>query len=314
MTRLVPPPSWLAPLQGAFGAVLTTPLDPSTGTLRSRRDRYPPDLLTQLADHPRTADRLALYHEQYWMRLLTAMQGELPRFARAVGYWQFNGLAALHLQDRPPVRVDLARCADGFAARLLATLHEFRGRRSPRTPDLAPVAPLVTADTTDPWLLVWSRVLAPMDLARQALHTDEATRHALSSPYEGIWRPTPDELGKLDGARLRYAASVRVLREDWALADHAAASAGTDEPFQRRDLARFHVSFRTAHTTALRRIEPMFARFLTAAAQQPFGKALATVEIAAGIEHSTTLRSALPGWIRLALESGWWVGLRADGD
>lgn len=268
---LPPPPPWLAPLQGAFGELLRSPLDASTGTLRSRAPEVAPTLVAALADTPRSAAGLRLYHEQYWMRLFTVMQGELPRFARVVGCWRFNRLAERHLTARPPRAPDLARCADGFAAAVL------RGE--------------------GPWEGALAELAVPAELARQALRMDEAQRHAFTAPLPTPWRPTPAELASLGSSRLRYAPAFRLLREDWAIAGETTL-APHSAPW-------FWVSYRAAKGTALRRVEPGLARLLTLARRRTFGDTLAAMA------DDPRAAGRLPAWIQTALASAWWVGVRA---
>lgn len=309
---LPPPPPWLSPLQDAFARVIQTPLDPHTGTLRSTVEA--PEPAAQLSDAHDGRARLALYHEQYWMRLFNAMQGEFPRFARVAGYWRFNALATIHLRETPPVSADLARCADGFAARLIGLLDRIAARAGnlPPSPDTRPLRSLI-----GPPADAWEAALAgaalagadtPLDLARQALRADEAVRHAFVSPFQGIWRPSAPELEGLEGRRLRFSASFRLLREDWALTEDVAPSADPPDAFSRRPQPLFFVSFRAPRTTALRRIEPPFARFLNMAIRSPFGEALAAVAERCDGPQAGRLRAAVPGWVKLALASGWWIG------
>jgi hypothetical protein len=318
---LPPPPPWLAPLQANLARLVQAPLDARTGTLRSLPGAYPPELVAQVA-HPATARaRLALYHEQYWMRLFTALQGELPRTSQAVGYWRFNALATAHLAARPPVDTDLARAADGFAPALLAALDTLvdRAGRAPAAPDIRPVAALLAAGAEPAALANFgapaalANLGAPVDLVRQALRVDEAARHAFIAPLQATWRPSPAELAALPGRRLRFAASFRLLREDWALVERAAPPAAneTPAPFPRHSPAapRYWVSYRAERATAFRSVEPPFARFLTLAARRPFGDALAASESACDAPQRERLHAAVPGWIQLALASGWWVGL-----
>lgn len=308
MTPLPPPPPWLAPLQEAFGGLLETPLDARGGTLRSRPDA--PALVSALAEPATARARLALYHEQYWMRLFGALQAELPRFAQVVGYWRFNALATLHLRDTPPTKVDLARCGDGLSARLLHVLDRIAAARAtaPRvTPDTRPIGRLVTG--ADPWEAALRTVPAPVDLARQALRMDEAARHALVAPHAGVWRPTAADVATLAERRLRFAPSFRLLREDWALAERG-APADPPPPFARHAAPRFWVSFRAERTTALAGVEPGFARLLALAAERPFGEAIDVIAQGRDPTDTAALRTALPGWIERALASGWWIGAR----
>lgn len=282
---LPPPPPWLAPLQATFAQQLQSPLDPSGGSLHSRDQSSV--LLAALAASPTRTAGLRLYHEQYWMRLYTAMQGEFPRFAQVVGYWNFNQLATVHLREAPPKVADLARCADGFAARLLGLISDKNGGE-----------------------VVFPNIPAPLDLARQALQMDEAVRHSFLCRYQHPWRPSTAELASLEARKLRFAPSFRLLREDWAIAERGLLPQGPPAPFPPHPSSWYWVSFRTDKTTALQRIEAPFARFLKEAARAPFGEALATTERAGGPEQAEKLRAALPGWIQHALQSSWWIGLQ----
>lgn len=303
MNPLPPPPPWLSPLQRAFGALLERPLEAQGGILRAHPPS--PTLLAALTDPATASARLALYQEQYWMRLFGALQAELPRFAQVVGYWSFNALAALHLRDAPPTAVDLARCGDGLSAKLLAQLDLIAGRSG--APDTRSIGSLVTGD--DPWSAALRPLSAPVDLARQALKIDEAARHALASPYAGVWRPARAEIAALPDRRLRLAPSIRLLREDWALADRAAP---TDPPlpFARHAAPQFWVSFRAERSTALAQIEPGLARLLVLSADRPFGEALDGLARDRSATETEALSAALPGWIERALASGWWIGAR----
>jgi hypothetical protein len=306
VTSLPPPPTWLAPLQEAFGALLEAPLDSTGGRLRSHADV--PALAAALADPATARARLTLYHEQYWMRLYGALHAELPRFAQVVGYWRFNGLATLHLREAPPTRVDLARCGDGLAARLLAEIDRVAATASPPgTPDTRPIGLLVTG--AGPWEAALRSVSAPVDLARQALRMDEAARRALASPFAGVWRPSGADAASLPARRLRFAPSFRLLREDWALAERAVPS-DPPAPFARHAEPWFWVSFRAERTTALARVEPGFARLLALAAERPFGEAIDLFAHGCDTTRTESLGAALPGWIERALASGWWIGAR----
>lgn len=305
------PPPWLGHLQSMFGRAIQAPLDATTGTLRSRAAEASPELLALLADG--SEPRLALYHEQYWMRIFTAMQHELPRVAQVVGYWRFNGLVTLHVRAAPPTEADMARCADGFVDRLLAVLDGLAKDRPAGhgAPDTRAISSLVPADAVDPWLRALADVPAPLDLGRQAARMDEAVRHALGRPFRGIWRPAPNELATLPVRRLRFAPSFRLLREDWALAERG-APAEASAPFAQHDAARFCISWRAARSTALRRVDPAFARLCGLLVRLPLGEALREMESHTVGETVDRLTVALPGWVELALSSGWWIGVRPE--
>ncbi|WP_437621213.1 HvfC/BufC N-terminal domain-containing protein [Sorangium sp. So ce1151] len=306
------PPRWLRELQRDFTAVLRAPLDSGTGVFRERQERYPARLVAELRSGPggpAPAERLALYHRQYWMRLFTALQTSFPRVSRAMGYWHFNHLAALHLAARPPRHFDLDEVARGFAARLDRALQRLdearRGRERP-----------AREHEEDAWSRRVELSRAPLDMVRQALHMDEAERHAFESPFEGLWRPTPEELAGLaqPEARLRFAVSFTLAQEDWDLARFsrlagAEQDGGAPEAIRRHPSTRTWVFARSAAGTTTTSVDPLFARLLERCRELPFGEALAAVEQGCTAEEAARLRAGLQGWIALALASGWWTGL-----
>ena len=75
---------------------------------------------------------------------------------------------------------------------------------------------------------------------------------------------------------------------------------------------RYHVTARTADGVVEVEVEAGFARLLSLASEQPFGAALEALEEAVGAEGAERLRAALPGWLQLARERGWWVGFSAQ--
>ncbi|KYG09690.1 hypothetical protein BE21_16445 [Sorangium cellulosum] len=303
------PPPWLRELQGDFTAVLRAPLDPSAGRFRERQERYPARLVAQLKGGPggpAPAERLAVYHRQYWMRLFTALQTGFPRVARAMSHWHFNHLAALHLAERPPCHADLDDATRGFAERLHRAL-ERPGGAGPRRP-------LERPPHGDAWCRRVELSRAPIAMVRQALRMDEAERRAYESPFEGLWRPTPEELARLAGSRLRFAVSCSLAEEDWDLARFSQL-AGADrdkcapEPIRRHPSTRTWVFARSAAGTTTTSVDPRFARLLERCRELPFGQALAAVERGCTAAEAAQLRANLQGWIALALASGWWTGL-----
>src|SRR5688500_16487545 len=96
--------AWLAQWQGEFGTVLRTPLDRRTGSLRAVAADYPSTLVERLLPSTQltAGERLAVYHRQYWFRLLGALQQAYPLMVRLLGTWHFNHLAGEFLQQKPP--------------------------------------------------------------------------------------------------------------------------------------------------------------------------------------------------------------------
>ncbi|KYF92246.1 hypothetical protein BE20_01665 [Sorangium cellulosum] len=303
------PPRWLRELQRDFTAVLRAPLDPGAGRFRERQERYPARLVAQLKGGPggpAPAERLAVYHRQYWMRLFTALQTSFPRVARAVSHWHFNHLAALHLAERPPRHADLDEATRGFAERLHRALERLDGAGPRRPPERPPHG--------DAWCRRVELSRAPLAMVRQALRMDEAERRAYESPFEGLWRPTPEELSRLAGSRLRFAVSCSLAEEDWDLARFSRLAGadrdeGAPEPIRRHPSTRTWVFARSAAGTTTTSVDPVFARLLERCRELPFGQALAAVEQGCTAAEAAQLRANLQGWIALALASGWWTGL-----
>jgi len=266
---------YLANLQRAFGAMLRTPLDRSTHTLRATVDAYPPELVARVrggAIDPR--ERLATYQRQYWFRLFTILHAELPLTTALVGAWDFNELAARYLAAHPPDGHELATITDAFPAfaraqhlpldaDALAIDVAFRKAR------LAPHdAPLRIgardADALPRARLVWSRATSLVDEARPLMEV----RRAL---------PTP-------------------------LGDHRAAL-----PPRYPDGARTWIVTRTERglrVAPLARAEAMLAHLLH---ELPLGEALAEVE-AKGADGG-----AIQRWFADGVAHGYWTAYVAEG-
>ena len=69
-------------------------------------------------------DRLGLYNQQYWFRLIGILQGEYPCALHVLGLRPFNAWAVRFLSAHPPSSPYLARLDDGWAAFLE---REYRG-------------------------------------------------------------------------------------------------------------------------------------------------------------------------------------------
>lgn len=111
--RQVDPPEALRRLQEEFGRATRTPLSFATGHMRCLPDAYPAGATDAVRSRGRQTprERLAVYNEQYWFRLLTVLQDHFPLLARTLGYWEFNQLATEYLHAHPsrrPFLEDLA--------------------------------------------------------------------------------------------------------------------------------------------------------------------------------------------------------------
>lgn len=299
-------PPWLSALQRDWSALLRSPLDSSSGTFAERRESYPLALRAAIcapkASGTTTAsidDRLALYHLQYWMRLFTTLQGRFPRFSRAIGYWHFNHLAALHLKERPPQHFDIDRVGDGFDARVGRAL-SLLGRHATKR--------------RDPWVSRLRMSRAPEGLLEEALCIDGQERLTFEAPLESEWKPTSAQLEALAGLRVRVAASVQIVTERWELVRHSSLAGGAsppiDGPPRRLPEPRHWVLHRTESGVASVQVPRALAHLLHLASAIPFGQALAELERTTTAADLSLVRAELSSWVRMALEQRWWVGAK----
>lgn len=105
------PPADLARLQAAFGTTIATPLEfiDDEGNYTIQFDRYDP-IATRAVEargQQLGAQRLAVYNQQYWFRLLSIMQEEFPLTEALMGIQAFNRFAMAYLDTYPPDSVRL---------------------------------------------------------------------------------------------------------------------------------------------------------------------------------------------------------------
>ncbi len=112
----IPPPPRLAQLQAAFGESIRVPFSFSTGRFQCQKDAFAELAADAILSRGSLSgrDRLAIYNEQYWYRLLTVLQEDFPLLARTLGLWTFNQLASDFLESRPSRSPYLQNLADGF--------------------------------------------------------------------------------------------------------------------------------------------------------------------------------------------------------
>lgn len=103
-------------MQEQFGKSIRTPFSFSTGRFLCRKEVY--SNLAAESITPREAqtgrDRLAVYNEQYWYRLLTVLQQDFPLLAGTMGLWEFNQLATAFLDQHPSCSPYLQNLPNGF--------------------------------------------------------------------------------------------------------------------------------------------------------------------------------------------------------
>lgn len=198
-------PRELAAMQEAFGRSIRMPFSFETGHFQCRKDAYDPDAAAAIA--PRgdsdSRDRLAVYNEQYWYRLLTVLQQDFPLLTAAMGHWHFNRLATAYL-DRHPSR-------SPYLADLPLAFGDFiRGEAG---------AFAVRADGADGGSAEARRLiqLADLDLAFHRAF------HAPSLPVLDPSRLSAEALAALGERPLTLQPWLTVIREDWNLMENRIA-------------------------------------------------------------------------------------------
>ncbi len=110
------PPQALQLFQSDFGRTISTPFDFSTGTVKHQREKYRSSIVAVVEDRPEVLgiERLDVYNQQYWFRLLTAMQEDFPLLRHAITVWDFNQLVSEYLSLFPSKKPSLNNLIDEF--------------------------------------------------------------------------------------------------------------------------------------------------------------------------------------------------------
>lgn len=276
---MTPAPAWLAALQSSFGELLRSSLDRSTGTLTARTAEYDPALLAAVDEGPHApaAERLAVYHRQYWFRLFTALQTAHPLTTRLLGPWRFNDHADRFLRAHGPSHWDIDRDLDGFDRSLAATLTHG--------PDRAIVLEAVALDTL-----------------RRSLFRAPAVR-----PFA----PGPADAARLPDGRLVPSPAVAVFRETFALVEGLDATDPTAVP---PPLAHPRWWLLTREPAAIRytALAPLEGELLTRLAGRTVRAALAELEALCDASARSSLPAEVQRWLAQSVARGCWVGLDDD--
>lgn len=111
-------PESLIELQASFGASIRTPFQFIDGTDRVevRVDRFDEVVLAQMlpSKHLSGIERLAVYNQQYWFRLLSVMQEEFPLLEREMGVGEFNRMITTYLDRFPSTSPTLRDLSNKF--------------------------------------------------------------------------------------------------------------------------------------------------------------------------------------------------------
>lgn len=283
LSELRPAPEAWRRLEAEFSAALRAPLRLDGGQLRA------PEAfggVEQRLAPPDTQARLALYHEQHWMRLFGALHRGAARTCRALGYFRVNRLAERYLRAEPPRSVDLGELVDGFL----------------------------------PWLereleLTEDAALAAVSAPRAALHEciafDRAERKATVLPEVPLWTPSDATLARLASSRLVYAPSFTLLAAHFAV---RAGTEGSDAGVDFVPLAepRWVACARRSGRVEMRRVAPTLARLLAECEAAPLGLVLARWQTELSASEVQAIGQNLGALVRRAVTSGYWVGLESE--
>lgn len=281
-----PAPPWLADLQARVGAVLRTPLDRSSGTLRATTESYDSVTLLEALDRPqaRAVDRLAVYNRQYWFRLFGTLQTAFPLTARLLGHWAFNEHAAGFLLAHPPRGWDLERAAEGF--------EDFLGDSLAATPE--------------------------RDALLEAARLDAAWRSVFRAPATTPFRPRAEDAARLLDTRLEPSPATALVVEHWPLLalKNALASLGDESvaPMPAR-LAQPRWWALVRESAGIRQLalEPREAELFLLLHRCTVRDALAQLEAACSPDERAALPMQAQRWLARSVERGLWSGLALQG-
>lgn len=335
------PPRWWQTLEADFATFLRTPLRDDGGRFHSGPDAAA-KLLPRVSsdEHVGAGRRLALYHEQYWMRLFHVLQQAFPRTCRVLGAFTFNRLASAFLVAQSPRGFDLNDIPRAFHPALQTALDVLvpNGERAtaPHGVMLETVAARVAqigphSLPVPTWAAVLRRVALPWSMLAQALSLDEACRRAFEAPASRPWAVTDADIDALTASRARVvvAPSFSIVRVDWAIdidglamppGSNAAANAAAEDTEDTEDTGTPPSPVR--HTPALHHVvvhhpegvrhgvvDAVLARILARVRREDFHalqRHVAEKFPPGAVEH---LQQSFAAYARLAAAQGWWIGL-----
>ena len=276
--RQVAPPEALRRMQAEFGRAARTPLSFATGRMHCLPDAYP-EAATD-AVRPRgmqtPRERLAVYNEQYWFRLLTVLQDNFPLLARTLGFWDFNQLATDYLSAHPSREPFL----EGLAWKLPAFLRKVERFATPLNLQIAAV-----------------------DLA--ALRAFHASGRAPLDP-RGL---EPAEAALLASIPLEFQPWFSLVEEDWNLAANRRTmleGAGTAPEF--RETKGYWAVHRCEGVVNWGALEhPAFLLLSALLAGESLGEACESVACSLPVTEAEAFAANLAGWFSEWTALGWFV-------
>jgi hypothetical protein len=276
-------PRELAALQEAFGRSIREPFSFGTGRFQCRKEAYDAGAAGSIAPRGDSdgRDRLAVYNEQYWYRLLTVLQEDFPLLSSAMGYWHFNRLASAYLHRHPsrsPYLTGLPMAFEGF---IRAEAGAFAAGNSGEAERLVQMAAL--------------------DMAFHRAF------HAPSLPALDPSRLTPEAMAALGERPLPLQPWLTVIREDWNLMEsrHALAEGRREKP-DFREAVSYWAIHRNGDTVEWLALDPERHAVLSGlAAGLTLGDACMRAIQEAGEGNAEVIVAGLPGWFEAWTRQGW---------
>jgi hypothetical protein len=272
--------------------MLRTPLERKSGALRADTASYAPELVAAVSPSTSlpSAERLAVYHRQYWFRLLTVLQDLHPLTARLMGYWRFNDYAAAHLLERAPSGYDLDTVGDGFVQTLSERL---------------PPGGCLALDN--------GQTLQVASLL-EAANIDAEFHRVARAPVIHPFRPGAADAAQLGVSRLLLSPAVSLLREHWPLCQLRLSF--LERPPQRPPVLgepwsepRHWLLTRHASQLGLVGLEAHEARLFLLLQAHPLEQALALLEAELSDDERRDLPLRAQAWLARSVRVGMWAGM-----
>jgi Putative DNA-binding domain len=285
-----PLPAWLQELQASLGDTIRHPLDRRQGRHHARTERYDATLVrtTKPARALASAERLAVYNRQYWLRLFTVLHRAYPLVARLLGYWELNRLASAYLTAHPPRGWDIDAIAPDFEL--------FLGNEASGS----------VFSVSEPPLQL------PALAVRQAAAIDSAHHRVLRAPLEAPYQPTPKDGAALLGSQLRFVGTAALLTESWPLCElRRVALSLTGERLldwgEELPEPRSWLLMRRELSVALFPLEPRETELLSLLQVYPVGEALGRLEADCPSNEREALPARTQAWLARSVRLGLWA-------
>jgi hypothetical protein len=298
------PPEELAAMQEAFARSIRTPFSFETGRFLRRKEAYDDAAAAAIAPRGESdgRDRLAVYNEQYWYRLLTVLQEDFPLLAAAMGYWRFNRLATAYLDRHPSRSPYLAGLPEAFGEFIRAEAGVYVDRADGA--DRIDRADKAEGSSAEAERMIQ---MAALDLAFHRAF------HAPSPPVLDPSRLSPEALASLGERPLPLQPWLDVVREDWNLMENriALAEGRLEKPAFRKAVSYWAV-YRNGDAVEWQALDPERHAILSGLkAGLCLGDAcMQAIQGAreaggAGEGKAAVIQARLPGWFETWTRQGW---------